>query len=123
MDWKDISEYPNYEVSSSGIIRNKKTKRHLRQQVRNSGGYLSVTLYHNGRGKSHYVHRVVALAHLAGHFLFAQVNHKDSNTHNNCVNNLEWCTPQENTDHKVASNRAIGNRVYSELTYEKIRGA
>lgn len=121
MEWKAVCGYPNYEVSDTGLVRNRKSLRVLQQQVRNTGGYFSVSLYHNGRSKSHYVHRLVALAFVGGHFLFAQVNHKDLNKANNHASNLEWCTPQQNTDHKVANNAANGNRVYSDDTYTRIK--
>lgn len=48
-----------------------------------------------------YIHRLVALSHVDGHFLFAEVNHKDADKSNNHYSNLEWCTTQENHDHKV----------------------
>lgn len=103
MEWRSISNYQNYEVSSTGKIRNKRTGKELSQNVRSGKGYLSVTLYDKGRGRSEYVHRLVALSFVHGHFLFAQVNHIDGDKGNNHCNNLEWCTPQENHDHKVVN--------------------
>ena len=44
-EWKQVSEYENYEVSSYGNVRNKKTGRILKP-ARN-GGYLHVSLSSN----------------------------------------------------------------------------
>lgn len=47
------------------------------------------------------VHRAVALTFLdcPGDPDKFMVNHKDGNKHNNCADNLEWCTAQENAVH------------------------
>ena len=49
-EWKQVSEYENYEVSSYGNVRNKKTGRILKP-ARN-GGYLHVSLSSNKIQKS-----------------------------------------------------------------------
>lgn len=102
MGYIKVAGCTNYEVNEFGSVRNIRTGRVLSQGVRSGDGYLSVTLYSDGVGRSHYVHRLVALAHVSGHFTFAQVNHKDCDKSNNQSSNLEWCSPQQNTDHKVA---------------------
>jgi hypothetical protein len=43
-----------------------------------------------------YVHRAIALVHVAGHFGGAVVDHLDNNQENNHPSNLEWVTPLEN---------------------------
>lgn len=42
------------------------------------------------------VHRAVALTFIPNPSGFAEVNHKDENKHNNCVDNLEWISKQDN---------------------------
>lgn len=100
-DWKVIPGYGNYEVSSFGKVRNKKTGRILKPHGK--GGYLHVGLSSSGKGKSTSVHRLVALTFLENADNKAHVNHKDKNRSNNNINNLEWCTPLENNVHKCAS--------------------
>lgn len=100
-DWKTIAEYENYEASSFGKIRNKKSGRILKPA--NKGGYMSVGLTCESYKKTCSVHRLVALAFLENLDNKAHVNHKDKNRSNNSVSNLEWCTPLENNVHKCAT--------------------
>lgn len=61
----------------------------------NNRGYYSVGI----RRKTYMVHRLVALAFLPNLEGKPVVNHIDGNKCNNHVNNLEWCTVQENNLH------------------------
>ena len=97
-EWRQIAENQNYEVSSFGNVKNKKTGRILKPA--NNGGYLYIGLSLQGKTKSHVVHRLVALAFIENPHNKSHVNHKDKNRSNNYVNNLEWCTPLENNLHK-----------------------
>lgn len=96
-EWKDILNYDNYEVSTFGNVRNKKTGRILK--AANNGGYYSVNL---SKIKSNYkqVHRLVAETFIENPENKAHVNHKDKNGLNNHLSNLEWNTPKENNIHK-----------------------
>ena len=97
--WKDIANYDNYEVSSFGRVRNKKTGRILKQA--NMGGYYGVGLS-KIKTKTFQVHRLVAENFIENLENKAHVNHKDKNSLNNHLSNLEWNTPKENNIHKSA---------------------
>lgn len=66
-------------------------------------GYARVNLKDaNKKKRTYLVHRLIAQTHIPNQEGKPQVNHKDGNKRNNCVDNLEWVTNQENTDHAVA---------------------
>ena len=96
-NWAKISNYDNYEVSTLGNVRNKKTNRDLKKA--NIGGYYCVGLS-NKITKSFLVHRLVAQTFIENPENKAHVNHKDKNGLNNHLSNLEWNTPKENNIHK-----------------------
>lgn len=49
--------------------------------------------------KWYYAHRLVASHYLINDNNLSDVNHKDGDKVNNCVNNLEWCTHSYNIQH------------------------
>lgn len=99
--WVILSEpYCNYAVSDLGQIKNIKTGRIL-QQFSRFDGYLQVSLWNNGKGKSFPVHRLVALNFLTTENDKYYVNHKNGIKTDNRAKNLEWCTPSENNYHAV----------------------
>lgn len=97
--WRDIPEYEGlYQASNLGRIRNIKRNKCLKL-VKHHKGYLIVELFKNGCGKQFNVHRLVAKAFIPNPNNLPQVNHKDENKLNNCVDNLEWCSADYNTNY------------------------
>lgn len=99
-EWKLIDEFPDYEVSTLGEVRNRTTMQVLRQVK--SGGYMQVIIEGKYR---RYVHRLVAAAFIPNDDNLPQVNHKDENKTNNNVDNLEWCTPKYNSNYGTQSEK------------------
>ena len=92
--WARIFE--NYEASDSGLIRNAKTGRQVKQYV-GKDGYLRTQI----AGKTRLVHRLIAIAFVAADPGKDFVNHKDGNKQNNRACNLEWVTSKQNTIHAI----------------------
>lgn len=98
--WAVCTVNENYEISNLGNVRNVKTQKAI-SQGDNGHHYKNVCLYNKGKKKIHYVHRLVAQAFIPNPKNFTQVNHKDGNKNNNCVQNLEWVTCTENLNHAI----------------------
>lgn len=111
-EWRDIIGYEGrYEVSSEGDIRTiphfieqmfkgqikqRRVRARDRKLQKHNLGYSSVVL---GKDNMQLVHRLVAQAFLPKIEGKDFVNHKNGNKKDNRVENLEWCTRQENEDH------------------------
>ena len=104
--WKDIPGYEGlYKVSNLGNVkslnwRNTGEEKNLWLKPHNKG-YLQVELANGGVKKCFVVHRLVAIAFLPNPNCFPQVNHKDENKANNCVENLEWCSRSYNARYSL----------------------
>lgn len=89
----------DFEVSTLGRIRNRATGTVYRLHV-NRKGYAQVCLAKGRKAKLVVrAHRAVAETFLPCRRDGDVVNHKDGNKLNNRLDNLEWCTPSENTRH------------------------
>ena len=91
-----------YEISTNGKIRNKEKVN--MKFFESNDKYLRVTLVKNGKQSNYYVHRLVCIQFINRVAGKTQVNHKDLDRQNNKVNNLEWCTPEYNSNHRGNSN-------------------
>lgn len=71
-----------------------------KSQTLGARGYKYVTLNTKPDNKQLkvYVHKIIALAFIENN-AYTAINHKDGNKLNNTIENLEFCTVQENTIH------------------------
>jgi hypothetical protein len=97
--WKDIPYSKNHIISNMGRLYNKSTKKYVKGS--NDGRYMRISFERN---KSNYaIHRLVAEVFVENPENKPYVNHKDSDTYNNNVSNLEWVTQSENMIHSLNS--------------------
>lgn len=96
--WKVIKENEEYEISNLGRVRNKTTKK-IKKTRTNNKGYENVTFYNDKKQKTFYIHRLVAGNFIDNPNNYNEVNHKDENKLNNCVDNLEWCNSKYNANY------------------------
>ena len=94
--WREIAS-TGYEVSDLGRIR--RGDRILAGSYHNDG-YTFMTI----SGKQIPIHRFVANAFIPNPENKPEINHKDGNKKNNCVDNLEWVTRSENQKHAADNN-------------------
>jgi hypothetical protein len=110
--WKKIKDYPNYEVNNIGQVKSiercivqsngevhKLKEKYLK--LSNRGGYYRVCLTNGNGEKGNWksVHRLVAECFIPNPENKPIINHINGIPTDNNINNLEWCTHQENSLH------------------------
>lgn len=127
-----IKGFEGYFIDESGTVYSIRSNKHkelvVLHQRTDKDGYKEVGLYRDGKRFFRRVHRLVAETFIPNPNHLPQVNHKDGNLSNNCVENLEWCTCQDNLlhsfrilkrKHSITTAKAVKliNKVTNEILY------
>lgn len=116
MKHKDLAGYSGeYRIYEDGRIWSYKTKRFLKKQL-DKDGYYRYTVCRGGKVKNMTLHRWLYLSFVGDIPKDNQINHKDGVKTNNNLNNLEVCTPKENTLHAWGTGlarRRVGSTMHS----------
>lgn len=113
-----------YFIESNGNLYTDYGKKQMKNAIKN--GYIKNSLVlKDGTSKSYFRHRLVMLCfNPTKNSDELQVNHIDGNKTNNLLENLEWCTNQENRIHAVQHGlaaRLFGEKnPYSKLKEEEV---
>lgn len=119
-EWREVKEYNHYEVNQFGEIRHRIRKKILKPRINN--GYQYVNFKINGKNINFSVHRIVANAFIPNPNGYTEVNHKDYNRSNNCVDNLEWVSSSQNKYHAFLKeeNKKSRGKAVNQYTKEGI---
>ena len=119
--WRDIEGYEGlYQISNKGRVKSLyKGSERILKPWDNGRGYLLVTLCKNGVALSKSIHRLVAISFIINPENKPQVNHKDENKSNNCIENLEWATAKENNNYGTHNERITGRPPVPIIQYSK----
>lgn len=102
--WKEIKNYPQYEVSNCGRVRSLKRKApHILKASMNSYGYLRVILSKEGKVKTFSIARLVAETFIPNPDNLPEVDHINRNKTDNCIENLRWVSRIEQVANKTKS--------------------
>jgi hypothetical protein len=121
-EWRDIVNFPGYQVSDAGRVRshNKVTSsarfpvRHwkdrvLKPKINPKDRISRYSLWKDGKEYTVQAHRLVAEAFIPGDTSLT-VNHKDGNRQNNTVDNLEWLSIGDNIRHAFITGLATNQK-------------
>ena len=103
VEWEQAEGFSRYLISTDGQVYSIDNDKILKPN-RNSSGYVRVPLYNDeNEYKQTLVHRLVYMAHVGPIPKGMQINHKDEDKTNNCIENLEVVTPKQNIHYGSAS--------------------
>lgn len=118
-----------YSIDRSGNVYSHISGKILKPHA-NHRGYFMVDLYKDGKVKKGIIHRLVAITYIPNPNNLPEIDHIDTNRQNNNVENLRWCSRQENCNNilslKHAGDARRGSKHYlygkhlSEETKEKM---
>jgi hypothetical protein len=124
--WKDIEGYEGlYQVSNEGRVKSLNYRQTKQEKIlkafKNNNGYLLVGLCKNGKPTHKLVHRLVAEAFIPMVEGKQEIDHINSVRHDNRVENLRWCTSEENAKNPITLEKVkAANRKKAEALSKKV---
>ena len=100
-EWVVCEDYPSYMINTKGEIKSLLTNKILKPSKHKSG-YMLVGLRRDGVSKTVKVHRLLAKAFIPNPENKPHVDHINGVRDDNRLENLRWCTNQENQSFELA---------------------
>jgi len=94
--WKEITGFPRYHISDTGVVLNIKTQRKLLPATHRHNGAQWIVLQCHGERTNRSIHSLVLEHFVCPRPKGAVCRHLDGNPANNLVGNLAWGSMKEN---------------------------
>lgn len=99
--WKTVPGFSRYEASTFGRLRNNKSQKLMSDRALD-GGYINNSLINDeNKEKKSKRHRIIALTFIPNIENKPTVNHKNHIRNDNHIDNLEWATMKEQSNHAI----------------------
>ena len=102
-DRYEISNYGNVKTLTREVVEHRRTyirKGKILNKYYNPDGYYAIKLYKgDATFKNTTAHRLVAETFLENPNNYLEINHKDGDPSNNYIENIEWCSKEQNVKH------------------------
>ena len=108
-----------YEITNDGQVYSIKRNTYLKPRL-SIDGYRRVCLCNNNIRREYRIARLVAEAFIENTENKSQVNHKDYNRQNDCMDNLEWVTNYENALYSYNHNKFNNPGTYKAYTFTNV---
>jgi hypothetical protein len=104
-----IQGYENlYTITNTGDILNIKNGKLIKQVV-DRDGYLYCSLRKNKKNKNHFIHRLIATHFIPNPHNKPCINHINFIRSDNRIENIEWVTHKENSQHSGINHQKYKN--------------
>lgn len=123
--WKPLKNFPGYEGSTEGRIRNIRTQ-HILSSTVDERGYPQVSIYRDKKQRSVKVHKLIGEAFI-GDRQGLDIRHRDNDRMNNRVDNLYLSTRSETINDAFERGTKIPSRqipvkvIETGIVYDSIR--
>ena len=108
-----------YEITSNGEVFSLRKGIYLKPRL-SMDGYKRVCLCDDNKRREYRVARLVAETFIENPENKPQVNHKDYNRQNDCMDNLEWVTNYENALYSYDNNKFNNLGTYKAYTFTNV---
>lgn len=102
--WITLDEFPDYRISNTGKVISFKgnVPKEIAVSSNYNNGYITIHLSDKNKKQHTFLkHRFIAKLFLSNVDNKPDINHIDGDKWNNSVDNLQWVTKSENTQHAV----------------------